>query len=138
MRQRIWVGRGTGSRLYPTSIYRGSVVTGIPALITSDDKFSCLEEAFVLPVRVLLPQYPTNSVVLPEPDGGIHEQSRQQAVKRMPKGKLLVIRYIGWVLHSDIGILHVWRPLFTVYHLISWSAKKENIATNLDRVDSIL
>lgn len=51
--------------------------SNIPAVLTNDDESGGLEELLVSPGRVLCLQDITDSVVLPQPQGGVHGEPWQ-------------------------------------------------------------
>lgn len=81
-------------------------------LLTYQYEPAGLEQSLIIPLRMLLFEYITHSVVLPKPDGSIHHQTRHQTKDFLPHSEPQVLRDVGRVDHVylsvfDCGRIHL-------------------------------
>ena len=87
--------------------------------LTNNNELGCLEQSFVIPLWMLFLQDATHSVVFPQPDGLVQEQSWHEAKEPVAHGKLPVLRDVEFwrVVHFHRGIFEVRRVVFAINHL---------------------
>ena len=61
--------------------------------LTDDDEPGCLKELLIVPGGVLFLQDVTQSVVLPQPYGGVHAETRHKTKYLITNGQTLLWRY---------------------------------------------
>lgn len=99
-------------------IKRLSVPVHILRPLTDDDKSCSLEELFVIPRGMLSLQDITHSVVLPQPQCGVHPQTGKKSEHLIADSDLVLRGDPGWVVHPDGNLIHSRRVHLTVDQLL--------------------
>lgn len=99
----------------------------IQLTLTDDDQSRSLEELLVVPSGVLRLQDVTHSVVLPQPQGGVHPQTGKKSEHLVANSDLVLRGDPGWVVHPDGNLIHtgwvhlpvdqLWRGQWSVMEL---------------------
>lgn len=97
--------------------------------LTNDDEACRLEELLVVPGGMLCLQDVTHSVVLPQPQRGVHPQTGKKAKHFVTDGKLILCRDPGRVVHPNGNILYSGRVHLTVHYLLE--KRRCNLTTEL-------
>lgn len=88
-----------------------------PPVLTDEDETSCLEELLVAPGGMLPFQYVADTVVLAQPERGIHAESRQQPKHLLPHRQLLLLGDGRRVDHVDRSIGDHGGVHLSIHHL---------------------
>jgi len=74
-------------------------------VLTDDDQSAGLEELLIVPGRMFCLQDVTDSVVLPQPYGGVHAEARQEAEHLLTNGQTVFWKDAFRVqhVHRDLG-----------------------------------
>ncbi len=89
--------------------------------LTNQNEACGLEEPFVVPVRVDLLQQIAHPVVFPQPDGGVHHQTGDQAERLVAHGEAVRVRNVRRVVHFSAHFLHCRRVHLSVQDLQSYA-----------------
>lgn len=82
--------------------------------LTDDDEPCSLEELLVVPQRMLRLQDVTHSVVLPQPQCGVHPQTRKKSKHLVADSDLVLRGDPRRVVHPDGNVIHSGRIHLTV------------------------
>lgn len=98
--------------------------------LTNDDEAGRLEELLVVPGGMLCLQDVTHSVVLPQPQRGVHSQTGKKSEHFVTDGDLILCRDPGRVVHPNGNILYSGRVHFAVHYLLE--RRRQNCYVSLD------
>lgn len=90
----------------------------IQLTLTDDDESRGLEELLVVPGGMLRLQEVAHSVVLPQPQRGVHSQTGKESEHLVADGDLVLRGGPGWVVHPDGNLIHSGRVHLAVDQLL--------------------
>lgn len=67
---------------------------------------------------MLLPQDVTDTVVLAQPDGGVHHEAGDQAKMLVAHSEAVLLGHLGWVVHLDSNLPYQWGVDLAIQNLI--------------------
>lgn len=97
--------------------------------LTDQNETCSLEQSFVIPVGVHLLQHITHTVVFPQPNGGIHNETRDQAERLVAHSEAVRVRHMRRVEHFNISFLYCWGVHLSIHDLQSYTREEATVRT---------